>query len=210
MSKLAIIVSATIVLILSPLPAGANPQRSVPATTEAQPNPWPDTQPDENLSITDPPPVHGVPKASGARYYPYRQALTFRAGQASQLDELNFRDMEDMVLGFQYLFPKFLSPKLEAGADLVNDGKGHIHAGARWIYFERSYFRPSYKLSLDHLADSEEKLATLTKIENYYLRISATLEYVIWNPLSLRLEPELLVNTEEPLLMITVGLSHGW
>lgn len=210
MSKLAIFVSATIVLIFSAGIANANPEKVIPDTKQPQESPWPSSEPDENLAITDPPPVSGSPKGSRARYYPYRQALTFRAGKADDHTRVDLANMDEMVLGFQYLFPKFLSPKLEAGVDLVEDGKGHIHAGSRWIFWERSYFRPSIKLSLDHLADSKEKLATLTKIDNYFARASLTLEYVIWNPLSIRLEPEWLVNLEGSMYMITVGLSHGW
>ena len=111
---------------------------------------------------------------------------------------------------FQYLFPKFLSPKLEAGADLHKDGRGHLHAGLRWIYNERSYFRPSLKAAVDHFADSAEGIATLAHIDNWYVRGGATLEQVVWNPYSLRLETELAINLRHTELITTLGLSRGW
>jgi len=206
MSKLTIFVSATIVLIFVSLTSEAKPLRTFPeekAPQEAQPS----NSLDENMSLVEPAPVTGRPRTPRPSYYPYRQQLTFRAGQTSELSPFK---LEDFVLGFQYLFPKFLSPKLEAGADLHKGSKGHLHAGLRWIYFERGLFRPSYKLSLDHLADADDRLATLTQINNYYARLTGTLEYVFWNPLSLRLEPELIVNFKETQWIVTLGLSRGW
>jgi hypothetical protein len=206
MSKLAIFVSATIVLIFSSTPSFAAPPLAVPESQEEEAK-WPEGKPDENMSIAQPPdPALPVPEAE-ARYYPYRQALTFRGGLASDFPKASFNDT---VLGFQYLFPKFLSPKLEAGADLHEDNIGHLHVGLRWIAWEREYFRPSGKVSLDHLADADERLATLTRIDNYYVRLSGTLEYVVWNPYSLRLEHELLVNLDRCWQVVTLGISRGW
>ncbi len=208
MSKPAIFVSGTIVLIFLTQGALASPQSdsslSTPPGAESM---APSAPPDENLSISEAPHVDGVPPVSPPRYYPYRQALTFRGGLASDFPKTTF---DDNVLGFQYLFPKFLSPKIEAGADLHKEGNGHIHFGVRWIYSERSYFRPSGKISLDHMVESKENLATFAKPENYYARFSGTLEYVVYNPLSLRLEPELLLGFKDSILVVTLGLSHGW
>ena len=206
MSKLPIIVSATIVLIFSCSVGLAAPERSVPKS-DVSPSVWPENKTDENLSVSQPPAPNGKPPPPDARYYAYRQALTFRAGMASDFPDVEFKDV---VLGFQYLFPKFLSPKLEAGADLYEEGRGHLHVGMRWFMWERSYFRPSGKIGLDHRAESEERLATLTKIDNYYVRLSGTLEYVVWNPFSLRLEHELLINFDNTQTALTLGLSRGW
>jgi hypothetical protein len=206
MSKLAIFVSATIVLIFSAAQARANPQDTVPEKkAEAEDDA---VRPiDENLNLAEAPPVQGSPKFTPPAYYPYRQQLTFRAGAGSDLPKIT---VDDYVLGFQYLFPKFLSPKLEAGADLHKGGRGHLHAGLRWIFFERSYFRPSYKIAIDHFADSKEGLATLAEIDNYYARFGATLEQVFWNPMSLRLEAELVGNFRYTEMVMTLGLSRGW
>lgn len=206
MSKLAIFVSATIVLIFHNPAAIAAPENVVPEVRPA-PETAVDAPIDENMSLVEPEPVTTHPKFTPPAYYPYRQQLTFRAGASTAIPKI---DVDDIVLGFQYLFPKFLSPKLEAGADLQKNGRGHLHAGFRWIFFERSYFRPSYKIAIDHFADSKEGLATLAEMENYYARIGATLEYVVWNPYSLRLEAELVGNFRYSELVPTLGLSRGW
>ncbi|MGZ3724007.1 MAG: hypothetical protein ACXVA9_13785 [Bdellovibrionales bacterium] len=206
MSKLLIFVSATFVLIFSAGPCFASPQDQAP-NSPAPESPGPTKPIDEDLSISTPPSLKYTPAPIDSRYYPYQQQLTFRYGQASDLPKIH---LNDNVTGFQYLFPKFLSPKLEAGADLHDEGRGHIFAGARWIYHERSYFRPSLKLSLDHLINATENLATLTLIDNLYFRTSATLEWVVWNPYSLRFEAELLIGTKNSIGEMTLGLSRGW
>lgn len=206
MAKLRIFVSATIVLIFTHASAMGSPVTSAPDDPEEQSKESP-PPPDENLSIVTPKPLQGpVPKVN-ARYYSYRQALTFRGGVAA---EVRKAEWNDTVWGFQYLFPKFLSPKLEAGADVHQHGRGHIHAGLRWFPWERDFFRPSYKVSIDHFVDSEKNLATLTEWGNYYVRFSGTLEYVAWDPFSVRLEPELVVNFEDTDMVVTLGISRGW
>jgi hypothetical protein len=164
--------------------------------------------PDENMAISPAPAVdtEHMP-VTHARYYPYHQQLTFRTGLASDFPKLS---LNDSVLGFQYLFPKFLSPRLEAGADLHDNGRGHVHVGARWIHNERNYWRPSYKLALDHYVDSKLGLATLAHKEDWYARGGATAEYVVWNPYSLRAEVEMLANFDNVRLVLTIGLSRGW
>ena len=184
----------------------ASPQSDVPESPSQEEN-WPQLPPDENLSIATPPPPIDPPPPPDARYYAYPQAFTLRAGLGSDLSPISFHDN---ILGFEYLFPKFLSPKLEAGVDLHDDGNGHIHAGARWFWHERSYFRPSVKLAADHFVVSAESLGTLTHIDNYFVRASGALEYVIWNPYSLRVEHELLFNHKTQTMEFTLGLSRGW
>lgn len=208
MSKLRFFVSATIVLFLLPA-AGASPTYEAPASPETK-EAWPESPSNENLSIAEPPALgasDNLPKVSDPGYYAYRQALTMRAGQAMETSE---EDSGGNVLGFQYLFPKFLSPKLEAGADVHEHGYGHLHAGLRYFWWEREYFRPSYKLAVDHRLDAKENLATFAHLDNYYFRVSGTLEYVFKNPWSVRLEPELLANLKNQQLVVTLGFSRGW
>jgi hypothetical protein len=163
------------------------------------------------MAVSSPREPMKKPRPPRARYYPYQQQLTFRTGYESDFPEVEF---DNWTLGFQYLFPKFLSPKLEAGADLVENGGGHLHVGMRWIYRERSYLRPSVKAGLDLYSDGKEGLATLTKWENYFTRLAVCAEYVVWNPYSLRLEYEILANFDfdfdDTRSQLTLGISHGW
>lgn len=206
MAKLTLFVSATIVGIFVSSKVLASPSAELANPTESEQG-EPATPLDSNMALTPPPAVTEKGPPPDPHYYPYHQAFTVRSGYDSDFPKLSFNNW---VLGFQYLFPKFLSPKLEAGADLIDNGTGHLHAGVRYYYHEKSYFRPSAKISLDHLAESENGLATLTKFENYFARGSVTLEYVVANPYSLRLEGELLINFKKTHTFIVLGLSRGW
>lgn len=208
MAKLLIFVSATIVAILLNASAHAAPHSELPDS----PDPGQDEaveprRPDENMALTQPPQVSGQPPPPEVRYYNYQQALSFRAGLASDFPKLGFTDS---VTGFSYLFPKFLSPKLEAGADLHENGRGHLYAGTRWIYFQRSYFRPSAKLALDHYVDAKYGLGTLARKEDWFLRGGGSLEYTFWNPYSIKLDLEMMVNFDETKVLMALGFSRGW
>ena len=209
MSKLTIFVSATIVLIFANPSSFASPELAAPDSPETQ-SPWPNGKPSEDLAISQPPEARTDLEAPEPKYYPYQQQLTFRYGKSGDFGKFDVNKMTDNIIGFQYLFPKFLAPKLEAGADLHTAGRGHIHAGWRWIWWERNYFRPSLKASLDHNVNSKEQLATFGHLENYYVRGTVTLEYVVWNPYSVRLEGEGLVGLKNNLFEATLGLSRGW
>lgn len=206
MTNTRIFVSATIVLIFACVRVEASPDDKAPVedppAVEEQAHAL-----DDNMAVSQPPPLQEKPGPAYARYYPYQQQLTFRSGYDSDFPKMG---IDNWVLGFQYLFPKFLAPKLEAGADLIDSGGGHLHVGMRWIHSERSYWRPSFKAGLDLHSDGKEGLATITKWENYYARFSGCLEYVVWNPFSLRLEHETLVNFDKMRMVLTLGISHGW
>lgn len=211
MAKLLIFVSATIVAILLPLTqAPAAPPAEMPPPPPSQPEDEPAGEPrplSDDMVVTPAPEVRASQQPPNVRYYSHRQALTFRAGLASDFPKLGFTDS---VIGFQYQFPKFLAPKLEAGADLHEDGRGHLHAGTRWIFFQRSYFRPSLKLALDHYVDGKYGLGTLTRHEDWFLRGAAAIEYTVWNPYSIRFESDMMVNFKRTALLLSVGISHGW
>jgi hypothetical protein len=207
MSKLGAIVSATIVLIFAHPRVAASPQEDFPEDKTTQTAP-PSQPIDDNMSISEPPHVDGsTVKGAQPRYYPYHQEFTIRAGLSSTLYPWQ---ASEHIWGFQYMLPRFLSPKFEAGADLHEEGEGHVHLGVRWILRQRSYFRPSYKLGLDHHLESKENLATFARLSNYYVRGAVALEFTVDNPISVRLEMEVLVGSKDTLGAGTAGLTYGW
>lgn len=209
MSKLTVFVSATIVLILLQPKSHAAPTPEVPESPKAEEQ-WGDGKSaDENMAVTPAAPVQITqPKSNSLRYYTARQAVTVRAGFALNLS--NSDEDTETLLGVQYLMPKFLSPRLEIGADLHSDDSGHIHAGLRKVFSERSYFRPSLKAGLDVLLKGEEQLASTGNINNYYVRTAATLEQVVWYPNSIRLETEILFGLKRLHSITTLGFSRAW
>jgi hypothetical protein len=209
MSKLAVFVSATIVLIFTGARALGAPVPEVPDAPKSEETWGSEKQSDENMALTPAPKAPLTPPArSDLRYYTARQALTVRGG--FDMDLSNSDDGSETVFGVQYLLPRFLSPRLEVGADLQSNADGHIHAGYRKVFSERSYFRPSLKIGADVLLDSRDQLASFGDINNYYARTSGTLEYVVWNPYSVRLEEELLFGLKHIHTITTLGLTYGF
>jgi hypothetical protein len=206
MSKSPWIVSATFVWFLLAQAAFASPSSKWP---EASPEPAKEAVPkalDENMILSAPPALKENPEPPSAPYYPYLQALTVRSGNVSDFPKLGFGEG---FIGAQYLYPRFLSPKLEIGADLHPDGRGHIHAGLRTIYFERSLLRPSVKLGVDHFLDSKNGIASLGDTKAWFVRGSAIVERVLLGPVSLRLDAELLANFRTIKMEFSLGLSYG-
>lgn len=210
MAKLRFFVSPTFVLFFIFAARGwASPIEVI--ESESQPSAQSEQPPaapvPDGLAISSPKPGKLGKKAPEAHYYPFHQQFTLRVGKGSRLESTA---LDENVLGFQYLLPKFLAPKFEVGADLMENGRGHIHVGRRWIFYERSNFRPSLKISADHRIESKDRLATLTDHENYFLRLSGTFEYVFRSPYSLRLEPEGLIGAKGAVFLVTLGISRGW
>lgn len=207
MAKLILIVSATIVVIFSGTPLLASPEKKISEQNQMLSEQPDQVAIDENLVISEAPatPFAIEPKQTG--YYSYRQALTIRAG--ATIGGSDFKSMSS-IFGFQYLFPRFLSPKMEAGADVHASGGGHAYFGWRWIFSERSYFRPSVRVSVDHKFDPQSGLATLVDPNDWYARGSCALEYMFDDPISVRLEPEILFGLKGSIFEVTAGLSHGW
>lgn len=201
-----------IALVLNSISVSASPIREAPppATQESEPETGRRLDPNMSVAAPTPDPDSDFSESEGPvdpGYYAYQQALTFRLGLASATDAF---DPSQFIIGFQYLLPKFLSPKFEIGADAVDQGRGHVFGGVRWIGNERGFFRPSAKLSVDHLFEGSKGLSTLAHHENYFVRASATLEWVVAPPTSLRLELEGLANVDTSLVVLTIGATRNW
>lgn len=195
-------------LVLNSASLWASPTHEIPPAAKQQSEPETGKRLDSDMIIAPAPePDLSEVEPEDSGYYSYQQALTFRLGLATDTDAFN---PSQLVMGFQYLLPKFLSPKFEIGADAIDRGRGRVFGGLRWIGNERGFFRPSVKLSLDHLFEGSKGLSTLAHHENYFARASATLEWMVSAPVSLRLELEGLANVDTSSVVLTVGASRNW
>lgn len=172
-----------------------------------------DSKPVETLEeqgfIVTQPPSQETQKQETVYYYPYRQSMAPRFGLFIDPDELKDEGLE-YFLGITYLQPRLRQPQLEYSADMVSNSTGLISAAFRWTLYATNSFRPFFKAGLTHHWISEERLASLSNFENYYVRGSAGLEDLLKAPVSVRLEFELLVGTEGFLSLLSLGYSWGW
>lgn len=146
-------------------------------------------------------------EASRTYVYPYRQQLVPRVGYVRSNDD---DDPHTYMFGISYLWPRYVSPQAEIGADLVNKYGGHINFGIKHIVFERGFFRPFWLWGITHEAVPEDRLATFVNLENYYLRIAVGFEDVIKLPKSVRLEAEALAGTDKQMFKVCLGYSWGF
>lgn len=197
-------------------PAHAKPEKAkVPTANPTSPPPPASTPPpakpatelDEYNLMPTPPPEPLPEEAAKTYVYPYRQQLTPRAGYVGSNDD---DDPYTYMFGILYLWPRYVSPQAEFGADLVNKYGGHLNFAVRTTFYERGYFRPFWLWGLTHEAVPEDKLATFVNLENYYLRIGIGFEDVIKLPKSVRLEIEGLAGTEKQMYKICLGYSWGF
>lgn len=196
----------TLVLILSaPHSLSAEPHNYAAPSSEDEVRDTEKKELDPNMILTPAPtPVRMKHEALDKGYFPYRQAFTLRAGLVQDNDENPY------LLGFMYLIPNRRSPQLEAGIDLLSDNRGHINLGIRWTMNEFGYFRPFYKGGLTCEIDPDDQLAGLVKVESYLLRAGVGLEYTFKRPISLRLEGEGTLGTEESAFYVSAGTSWAW
>ncbi len=187
------------------VPPGKPPGPSSPVT------PTGPTEPSRELEeynlIATPPAQPLPPEASRTYIYPYRQALTPRIGLVTSTDD---DEPDTSLLGILYLWPRYLPPQAEIGADFVNKRGGHINFSVRDIFFERGYFRPFWLWGITHEVVPEDRLATFVNIENYYFRVALGMEEVIVLPQSFRLELELLAGTRKQMAIVSAGCSWGF
>jgi hypothetical protein len=142
-------------------------------------------------------------------YYPYQQSMAPRLGVLIDPDLLRDRDLP-LLVGITYMLPKRRAPRWEIGFDVVVDDGAHFSIGQRHIWGEPHSFRSYVKISALLAANAEEKLATITDIDNYFLKLSVGLEDVIKMPMSVRLETELVAGLERQYLIFSFGYSWGW
>lgn len=166
---------------------------------------------DNNLTVSQPPKTEKV-EDSHLRdlYYPYRQSMSPRLGLI--LDPSLIRDSGEFpfLFGISYMLPRTRSPQIEFSFDILTDSRGHFSAMLRRIFNERQSFRPYIKAGATLSANADEKLATASKLENYLLRASVGMEDVIELPMSVRIEFELALGTEEQIAIMNFGYSWGW
>ena len=204
------IVSATIVAFCINFASWAAPQNTMPDQSPAIKSEEPSRR-EENMNVTKPQMDADSSlnqKFENFEFFPFRQSLTVRMGAAAPVSD--FKDTET-IIGFTYMFPKFLSPRFEAGADVHNkDDKGHVHAGFREIFFERDRLRPSLKYGVSHEVHANEGLGSFANNKHYFGRGSAALDYSLNQDLALRVEVEALVGIAKQWASASAGLSFCW
>ena len=187
-------------------PSAPSPQQIKAPPNAIKGNTEVDTTVDEqNLMLSPPPTPHVVPPR--ARYYPYRQSLGFHLGAFSSNDGAH---PWTWLIGINYLWPRFLSPQVELGADVVANFGGHLNFVIRHILRQRNYVRPYYSWGITHEVTASEGLASFSNYKNYYLRLAIGAEIVRKLPRSARFELGGIAGAKKYGSYFTFGWAWGW
>ena len=154
------------------------------------------------------PPETGAVLQRVEYFYPYRRALTFRAGAATRASS-STNEKSPTITGIQFLFTTQNLAKFEAGADLISDGNGALHAAQRWV-FTRTKLRPYAKLGGGLIIDPKDMLAALAKYEMFVLEGASGFEYVIHKEHGVRLEAEALAGLKNFQFGAFAGYVWAW
>ena len=161
----------------------------------------------QSLDIAPPPPAVEADREPEF-FYRYRHAISFHAGFA--YDTKSAAEGKPILsrFGAQYLFPVDLK-SYEAGADLLSDGAGVIHASRRWIY-TRTKLRPYSKAGVGLRIVPADQLATFLKYDNYQIRGAIGFEEIVNVPTSFRMELEAMASTRSAQVSLLFGGVWAW
>lgn len=179
-----------------------------------------DAQKLENISVTDVPSqdkqqnlMSGLSAIYNREnyYYPYRKEFSVYAGVvAGIVDSSDDEDLMNFLLGFNYVLPQQLSPRWSVGAELSTVGRGHVHVAKRFTHNEKAAFRPYYEYGVMHKVVPEEKMSSISNLDNYLLWGSIGFSDIRRPPKSIQFQLMAAAGKEDILLMLTGGYAWGF
>lgn len=145
-------------------------------------------------------------KNKTVEFYPYLESISPKFGFLLNLKESEFK----LLLGVSYMFPRYKSPQIEVGADMISDSTGFFRGDFRQIYSPRSYFRPYYKYGLAINVDGDSGLGSIVTLNRYYAHVAAGIEDYLKDPASIRVETELFLSMEKLFWGTVISYSWAW
>jgi len=163
----------------------------------------------ELIDISPAPPPRPNEAAHQREYfYPYRRAMTLRAGEIRSSVERNGTKTPKMV-SIQVLYTTLELESYEAAADLLSDGSGVLQFGQRYI-FARGKFRPYAMASGRLLVNPADGLAIFVNFAKLQVSGAAGAEYLIHEAQSVRLHGEIAIGTTTMHLIVSLGYVWAW
>ena len=203
------VLACTVAISSAALAAKTSPSPDFDAPEKTQaPESAADAVARESIDIAKPPPLKAGEGSQREYFYPYRQAMTVRAGQAFSTVSTN--DTNTPLLGgIEYELMTEERKTYEAGADLMSDGTGALSLAKRWIY-TRSRLRPYTKAGVGLLVRPADGLAALVNFVNFRADGAAGAEYLVRKAQSVRLELEAAISTKALVVNGTFGYVWAW
>ncbi len=142
-------------------------------------------------------------------YFPYRSSISPRLGFGTESKKLSKNEYH-YLYGLLFQFPSDHAEHWEAGADVINDGKGVLSIGWKKRYRPTEAVRPYTKIGFAVRVDPSEQLTTFLRNENFQIRPATGFEYFLEHPSSIRLELETWISRSELGLHLCMGYSYAF
>lgn len=146
-------------------------------------------------------------------FYKYDESLSLRLGGNHDFgdppDEED--DNTSAQFGFAYMFESQSKAHLEFAADLFPKREEFfLQLALKVVELSTEAFRPHYKIGGAIKFDSGDKFNTPLKTENYFGVLGVGFEDIIKDPLSLRIDMDLLMSSDNALFVLSAGISYGF
>lgn len=145
--------------------------------------------------------------SEGSRIFLYDQSMSPRLILAFDLSELT---NIDYGFGINYMFASKTSKHIEIGADFLTKDIGFFRIGQKDIFYKKQTFRPFIKYGVALSTNANEQLAGIVNYENYFLNFSLGLEDLLKIPMSVRVETEFYISSNQSYWFNVLSYSWAW
>lgn len=137
-------------------------------------------------------------------FYSYRQSMS------PYLGLINWRNESVSQFGFNYSFIDPQKTHWELGVSLIHSATGLFYGYYVWDYSPNSSFRPFTRLGFGLSTQENEDLAFVLDYENYRLLYGGGFEYLLIDPMSLRMEAGIGFGSGTFFYFVNLGYVWAW
>ncbi|MCB0393878.1 MAG: hypothetical protein KDD25_04935 [Bdellovibrionales bacterium] len=142
--------------------------------------------------------------------YLHNESLGPRIGLIFDPAELSNQKLPDYLLGLNYMFASKTGTHWDLSVDVNSNASGHMIFSRRWVFYRLERFRPHTKTGLALLLSPVDGLGSFLRFTNYNFYASVGFEDLISDPMSMKLELELIAGSEQMAALLVFGYVWGW
>ncbi len=161
------------------------------------------------LQITQPP-KELLQKEEKEYIFPYNQSLSPRYGIVFDQETFSNRQLPDYIIGVNFMLPSDDHIHWEVGADVRSNATGRLNVGYKYVINYKSSLRPYGKVGFSMLATPKDGIASILRLTNYHALIAFGIEDTLTDPLSFRMDIELVAGSEQIAAFLCFGYVWSW
>jgi hypothetical protein len=143
-------------------------------------------------------------------FYKFQSSMSPRLGLTTNIMELEEDKNLDYLIGIAYQLASQSSRKWEIVADVFSYNQGHMQAIVKWLTDPTSRLRSYLKAGLGVFIIPSDELKNFLEINHYNIIIGVGTEYLVTEPMSPRLDIEIISTMEKVYGKLVIGYSWAW